>query len=124
MSVRSDVAALITTALPEFRVLPFSKNLDNIRPGQPVVMVTRNSFAPHPESAHVLTHHLDVLVFVGTTDGELAEDDADYAVEDVLTVIEAAENLLWTNAERSTLQEAYAGYKISLAVHTPNYLKD
>lgn len=116
MSVRSQVADGIAAAFTTARVLPYGKQLDNIEPNRPVVMVFRDTVAPHAESRAVLTHTLVVWVLVASTD----EDDMDAALDSALGSLEYQEGVFWQTAERGVYADAFNGYRITVNVNTPN----
>lgn len=120
MSLRSDIADVLKEELPAtYAVLPYVKALDNT--ARPVVMVHRSEVTK-AELSH-LTHAVTLHVLVPDTLGEAAEDAADKALEDVLRLVEAMNNLDWSKADRAPY-ENFTGWEITLTATTKNYLGD
>lgn len=118
MSLRSDIAEVLAEANPDYKVLPYMRELDGAT--MPVVMVHRSGISRTPAHA-VLDHKVVVHVLIPETWGERVEDAADEALENVLRIIEQIEDLDWTAAERSTYNN-FAGWEVTLTASTANYL--
>lgn len=118
MSLRSDIADAIAKACPDYKVLPYMRELDGA--DKTVVMVHRSELSKTPQHA-ALGHKVAVHVLIPETWGERVEAAADEALENVLTVIEDIDSLDWTTAERSTYNN-FAGWEIALTATTRNYL--
>lgn len=118
MSLRSDIADALTAALPDYKVMPYKRELDGAT--MPVVMVHRSAVNKTLRHA-ALEHKVDVHVLIPETWGERVEDAADEALEAVLAVIEDISDLEWTTAERSTYNN-FAGWEVTLTATTANYL--
>lgn len=118
MSLRSDIATVLAEANPDYRVLPYMRQLDGST--MPVVMVHRSNMDRTPAHA-VLAHKVLVHVLIPETWGERVEDAADEALENVLRTIEQIEDLDWSAAVRATYDN-FAGWEVTLTASTANYL--
>lgn len=120
MTLRSDIADVLREHLPEtYTVMAYVKKLDNT--ARRVVMVHRSKVTK--ADLGYLTHAVTVHVLVPETLGEGAEDAADKAFEEVAALLEAMNDLDWTEAER-TAYENFTGWEITLTASTKNYLGD
>lgn len=118
MSLRSDIADVLRDNLPvKFHVMAYVKTLDNT--DRPVVMVHRSEVTK--EALGHLGHGVTVHVLVAETLGEAAEDAADAALESVLRLLEAMNDLDWSKATRAAY-ENFTGWEITLTASTKNYL--
>ncbi|KRE73688.1 hypothetical protein ASG77_20920 [Arthrobacter sp. Soil762] len=54
---------------------------------------------------------------------EVAEDELEDALYEVLVSINSVANVDWTDAERAIISEKYIGYEITLQAHTKNIFK-
>lgn len=118
MSLRSDIADVFRDELPaDYHVMAYVKTLDNT--ARPVVMVHRSEVSK--ESLGHLGHAITLHVLVPESLGEEAEDAADKALEDVLRLVEAMNNLDWSKATRAPY-ENFTGWEITLTANTKNYL--
>jgi hypothetical protein len=118
VSLRSDIADVLRDNLPDtFAVMAYVKTLDNT--SRPVVMVHRSKITKAP-LGH-LDHAVTLHVLVPETLGEAAEDAADTALETVLGLVEAMNDLDWTGADRAAY-ENFTGWEITLTASTKNYL--
>jgi hypothetical protein len=118
VTTRSEVAAALTAAVPAARVIPYAKSIDNIARDQPVLMVYRESVAPH-QILGCHTETLTVWAAVPTTD-PAGEDLLDALLDDVLAVLDGKPlpSLGWDVAERDALGDAWPAYKITTNVVT------
>lgn len=122
MSLRSEIADVLKAQLPaavKYKVLPYMRELDNA--ASRVVMVHRKKITRNTERHALIDHDVVIHVLVPETLGEAAEDAADAAVDDVLAVVQAINDIDWTTAERSTYSN-FVGYEITLTATTP-YLR-
>lgn len=118
MSLRSDIAHVIREQLPNYKVMPYMRELDGAT--MPVVMVHRAVVDKTPRH-NALVHKVSIHVLIPETWGEKVEDAADEALENVLKVIEQVDDLDWSTAERSTYNN-FAGWEVTLSATTDNYL--
>jgi hypothetical protein len=112
MSVRTELAALLKTALPTFRVVGYPTSPDAIT--RPTVLLWQTKVVrlpAAPEGAWLVD--LDLWVVVGTEDPATCDDDLDTALELVVEAIDPMPAIIWDTAERLTLLDKWQGYKIS-----------
>jgi hypothetical protein len=118
VSLRSDIADVLRDNLPaDYHVQAYVKALDNT--ARPVVMVHRSKITK--AALGHLSHEVTLHVLVPETLGEAAEDAADTALETVLGLVEAMNDLDWTGADRAPY-ENFTGWEITLTASTKNYL--
>jgi len=119
VSARSEVADALATAVPEARVIGYAKAIDNMPPGQPVIMVYRENVVPSVIQG-TRTETLVVWVATNVTDPEKADDTVDPFLDRVLAVLEgpAFQPLSWSTAEREALADAWPAYKITTTIQT------
>jgi len=118
VSLRSDIADVLRENLPgTYHVQAYVKALDNT--DRPVVMVHRSKITKAALSH--LAHEVTLHVLVPETLGEAAEDAADTALETVLGLVEAMNDLDWSTADRAPYAN-FTGWEITLTASTKNYL--
>lgn len=119
MSARQDVADALEAALPYARVLPYAKGLDNLPPGQNVLMVYRSQVTPSiVQGARV--DELAVWCVVPNVDPGKVDDLLDDLLDDVLDVLadKPFQALAWSAAERDVLFDSWPAYKITATIQT------
>lgn len=119
MSTRSEIADALATAVPEARVVPYAKSVDNLPVGQPLIMVYRETVTPSVIQG-TRTQALTIWVANNVTDPEKADDVLDPFLDRVLDVLDgpAFAPLQWTTAEREALADAWPAYKITTTIQT------
>lgn len=110
MSPRTEVAEYLATELPDFRVLPYARQLDGPVPGQVVVMVETTEYRREASLWHA---EVTVYVVVGGTDLAVVEDDLEAGLEEVLGAL-AVWNSALSAATRVIYQDTLNAYQIKL----------
>jgi hypothetical protein len=114
------VADALAAALPDARVLPYAKGLDNLAVGQPVVMVYRASVVPSIVQG-TRTDEIAVWVVVPNADPAKTDDLLDDLLDDVLAVLELKPNLpslSWSEATRDVLFDTWPAYRVTATILT------
>jgi hypothetical protein len=118
VSLRSELADFLRARLPGYKVLAYQYEMDNS--SMPVVMVHRSKVERHPMHRALWESSLTVSVLVPPMiAGEALEDAADAALLEVLTALQDADNVEWTEAERVSYAN-FAGWQVPLTTTTPN----
>lgn len=115
MSVRTDLAAELVRVLPNtWDVDPVYRVPDGIETGRPRVVVYTTTVRPH-DVRSLRTHEVTLWLLTPLTDPALADDDLDGNLLPVLLdVLDRLPVTTWTEAERGTLGDGFAGYRITL----------
>lgn len=119
VSTASTIADALAAALPQAKVLPYAKGVDNMPVGQPFVMVYRTQVAP---GIHQGTHTETVAIWVANpvTDPARADEDLEPLLDAVLEVLDGKPlpSLSWELAERVALTEAWPAWQINATILT------
>lgn len=93
---------------------------EQVTPGHPVVSVYREKML---RQGAVLEHQVKLDIFVSLTDGDLAEAEAEDALDDVCLSLQRIAGLTWSEATRVTFADDFAGYTISGVMHSADIYK-
>lgn len=112
MNARTALSEALTDALPGFRVLGYSQDLDAVT--RPTVMVW-TSLIERAEQFGLdrIKVTVELWVLVGNDNPEAANDALDDALEDVLGALQDVDWIDWTTAERGVLFDRFHGYRIT-----------
>lgn len=113
--IKADNAAYIVHNFP-------TSAPDNLVTGKVYVNVYRERLINEPATATV-GQDLKCIVIVAKAGTEIAEDELENALYEVLVSINSVANVDWTDAERAIISEKYIGYEITLQAHTKNIFK-
>lgn len=112
MSTRTELVAYLKTATPDYRVLPYFKDLDG--PSSLTVMVQTERV--EKADTGVWTAFTSVLVVTGVKDPERAEDTLDVALDRVLRALADYPPSIDADAERVLYGDALQAYRINLQI--------
>ena len=115
MSVRTDLAATLSTALPTFQVIGYPRTPDAVT--GPTVALWQSMVRPWGDQWRV---DLDLWVLHGGDDMERLEDALDANLDEVIAVLLDLPGLMWEQAERLALADIFHGYKITLTAAAKN----
>lgn len=118
MSARSEVVAVLSTALPtDIEVMPYARNIDSAGKGRVMVRVDEVVPSDQPQALREYRFAL-ILVVPQTTTGD---DELDALLEDVLYALESRDvpnGIVWRTATRATYEEKFPAYQVDITVHT------
>lgn len=110
---RRVLADRLTTELgAEYRVVGWAKGMDRL--DRRTVMVWTDTLAPTGIGSDRLDLTLAVWVLTPHTTAELADDDLDEALAEVLAALLTLDVFAWTSATRDVWDDAWHGYRIEV----------
>lgn len=113
MTARDEVVAVLTAAMPTgIAVLPYSRDIDP--PSQPTVMVRIDEVTPSSQPQALRDYGFALILVASKTTPGPADDELDALLEDVLTALDASEQITWSKATRATFNEQYPAYQVDL----------
>jgi hypothetical protein len=99
VSARTDLATYLTTALPDFNVLPFYRDVDGV---EGITVMVHASAITH-DAKFVWTADVQVYVLSGHQDPQRAEDALDEALDRVIGVLATYPPTNDASAERAVV---------------------
>lgn len=121
-TAREIVKNAILAEAPTYKVVAAASQApDNLGKGNVFVAVWRESL--EAESEINLRHNLTIQVMTPTTYAEVAENEADAALDKVLLALTRTSGVYWTTAERAVFNETFIGYEIRAYVNTTEHYK-
>lgn len=116
MSARVIVANELKEGLPNYRVYPYAVAPDGV---EKVSISIERATVARGAALGLWAEEVNIYVLTGLESPERAENELDSALEAVLSVIEKNTYLVFTRAERSSI-ENHHGYIITVTVQTQN----
>jgi hypothetical protein len=113
MTARSELVALLTAALPGYKIIPTMQTIDRVQ--RKTLMVWIESMR-HSGIQGTRDNTASVLVFEPGQTGK--DDQLDESIEHVLHVLNGHSVLSWDTAERQVFDEKFPCYKITLTIQT------
>lgn len=112
MNARTALAQALGAALPDYRVLGYTTDLDAVT--RPTVMLWQALVERADEfGLGRLKVTLELWVLVGAEDPAKVDDALDDALDDVLDALQGVTWVDWTTCERGVLLERHHGYRIT-----------
>jgi hypothetical protein len=103
MTARAELVALLSPLLPDFVVVPYSKDITP--PTKTSVLVRLDLVEAMPELPLGFRRYtFDVIVVAANAEAGAGDDEIDAALEDVLLVLDTSGRTTWTRAERGVFQ--------------------
>lgn len=112
-SIRKQLTDKLTPLLPGIKIIPSSRNVDV--PSKPFAQITLMEFQRLPE-APVGNHLVQFTVTIVTplTTPQLAEDNLDALVADLVYGIDQLDNIYWTEAKKVVFSERNLAYDVTV----------
>lgn len=113
MSARTELAAALAAALPDWLIISDARALDTV-PRSTAVLWTSRINRPAKLGLDLLTTELTLWVLTPTSDPTRLEDALDVGLVDVMAALEPLQAFAWTEAERGTLADRFDGWRLSI----------
>lgn len=114
MSARTELAAALDAATPDtWDVDPFYRVPDELDTGRVRLIVFAVTWR---RGGTIGLRQLEAVVWliVPEVDPATVDDELDGKLDDLLSILDQQSVLAWTEAERGTLSDRFAGYRITL----------
>lgn len=110
-SIRKQLADKLAPLLPGVKIVPASRNLDNLT--QPVLQLSLRELS-RLKDAPIGAHRADFIVTIVTpiTTPQRAEDDLDALVADLVAGIDSLDGIGWETATKVTYADRYLAYDV------------
>lgn len=116
---RGVIAQRIHDAHPSWTVTAHPTAPDHLGRGGVYCAIYRTTITKATGQA-ALTHALTVDLYGASTLTPAAEDQLDDLLDDLLLTIARMPDTVWTTTERTTLEDAFHGWRTTLEVHSPD----
>lgn len=110
-AARQLVAAQVEAENAKITAYPYPYAPEQVAVGRPIVSVYRERMM---RSGANVEHHLKLDIFVSLVDGEIAEAEAENALDEVLMALQRmGDRCYWTQVERVNFADAFTGYTVT-----------
>lgn len=113
MSARTELAAKIQADQPTWLVRPWPDIPKQVAKDRPVVAVWLADLAPGTAKGIELLHNLTINLYLSRVADAAAEDEAEAALDKLLTSLQRLGKVHWTKAERMVFDNVISGFQVS-----------
>jgi len=113
-AARDFIHTQLVAELPaNYTVHPYAPQLDGVE--GPVLLLALDHVEPRPQAGqHRRVYRAKVLAVAPVADVDLATtEEVDQLLEDVLHAIDQARNITWTQADRVSVDDTWAGWEVT-----------
>ena len=114
---RGAIAQRLADERPSWHVVAHPDAPDHLGRGVVYAAVYRTTLAK-ATGAPALTHSVTVDLYGAASLTPAAEDALDDLLDDLLLTLAAMPDVVWTSAERTTLADAFHGWRVTLEMHS------